>query len=164
MLWFAVWLTRRGVLMLREGTYYRTHIEGIFRWNRIYRYGAPVYAAAFSSIGGAAVMLLNAVTKLFIYPYPLEMPFLWRIPFEALWQGLPIPVLGYILAEWLYSRQRARKRILPRRPRTAQGADQDAEQEIRAVPLSTRRLEDDDPDEQTESAHEDAARSRTAER
>ncbi|MEM6281652.1 MAG: hypothetical protein AAF787_05635 [Chloroflexota bacterium] len=103
----VVWLSRRGWRILQNGTYYRTMFESVFRWNRVYRYGMPVYVVAWSSIGGAGVIVVSAISKLI--HYPLEFPFWWVIPFEATWQGLPIPLLGYILAEWLYERQRTRK-------------------------------------------------------
>jgi hypothetical protein len=115
LVWFVVWLGRRGTIILREGTYYRTYIRGVFDWNRVYRYGMPVYIAGGTSIGGAVLIVVMAVAK--AAAYPLEMPYLWKIPFEALWQGLPVPVLGYMLAEWVHARQRHRKRKRPP-PRT----------------------------------------------
>lgn len=106
--WCVAWLARRGVTIWREGTYYRTYIHGLFEWHRVHRYGLPVRIAGGSSIGGAAVMVIMVIVK--AAAYPLAMPYLWKIPFEALWQGLPIPILGYMLAEWVHTRQMHRKR------------------------------------------------------
>lgn len=145
MSWCVVWLTRRGLHFLHEGTYYRTYIRGLFRWNRVYRYGMPVYVVAWSSIGGAVVIVIAAAVKLFVYP--LHMPFWWRIPFESLWQGLPIPLLGYIFAEWLHERQvqRKRKRSLHPTPNSNQ-----------AVPLEViQRLADEDTSEPLTDASPD---------
>ena len=143
LMWLCIiWLARRGWRILQEGTYYRTMFESIFRWNRVYRYGTPVYVVAYSSIGGAVIILISSISKLF--RYPLEFPFWWMIPFESVWQGISIPILGYILGEWLYKIQRTRKAKRNSRYHRYDfpiHAEQFAERDETA-PLDVARLED----------------------